>query len=100
AAAHLAGRRLALRAGRGRARQHAVLRGDPSLVLAAQERGHAVLDRGGADHARVADLDEDGAFGVQLEVGRDAREAQVAGRTVIGSSPEGEQGTTKRAERW
>ena len=46
------------------ARQHAVLGGDPALALAAQERRHAFLDAGGAQHARIAELDQHRAFGV------------------------------------
>ena len=70
-AADLARRRLARGARGGGARQHAVFGGDPALAGAAQERRHAILDAGRADHAGVADLDEHRAFGVQQKVGRD-----------------------------
>ena len=57
-------RGLAAHARVGRARQHAVLGGDPAFALAAQEAGHAVLDAGGAQHAGVAEADQHRAFGV------------------------------------
>ena len=68
AAALLALGRLARRARMRRARQHAVFGGDPALVLAAQESGHAFLDARRAQHARVAELDQHRAFGVLREV--------------------------------
>ena len=85
AAADLAGRRFALRARRGRARQHAVFRGDPALAGVAQERRHAILDAGRADDARAADLDQDRAFGVREEAGVMRRRTQVARRAAIAS---------------
>src|SRR5439155_26919223 len=41
-------RRLAVGAGVGRARQHAVLGGDPAAAGIAQKRRHPLLDRSGA----------------------------------------------------
>ena len=55
APALLAARGLAVVAGVGGARQHAVLGGDPAFALAAQEAGHLVVDAGGAQHAGVAE---------------------------------------------
>ena len=59
------------------ARQHAVFGGDPALALAAQERRHAFLDARGAQHARLAELDEHRAFGVAREAAREAHRAQL-----------------------
>ena len=53
AAALLAARRLAVAAGVGGARQHAVFGRDPALAAAALVRRHLLLDRGGAQHAGV-----------------------------------------------
>ena len=64
AAALPAARGFAVRAGVGGARQHAVFGGDPAFALAAQERRHAFLDAGGAQHAGVAEADQHRAFGV------------------------------------
>ena len=64
AAALLAARRLAVGAGMGRARQHAVFRGDPAAPGVAQEGRHPLFHRGGAQHMGVAEADEAGAFGV------------------------------------
>ncbi len=64
AAGLLAARGLARRAGVRGPRQHAVFGGDPALSGAAQERRHAVLDTGGAQHPRRAESDQHGAFGV------------------------------------
>ena len=50
AAALLAARRLAVAAGVGGARQHAVLGRDPALAAAALVRRHLLFDRGGAQH--------------------------------------------------
>src|SRR5208283_4781149 len=58
----LAARGLARRTGVRGSRQHAVLRGDPTLARAAQERGHTLLDTGGAEHARRAETDQHRAF--------------------------------------
>src|SRR6185437_9328016 len=47
-----------------RARQHAVLGGDPALSLALEKERHAFLDARRAEHARLSGLDENRAFGV------------------------------------
>ena len=62
----------------GGARQHAVLGGDPALALAAQERRHALLDAGGAQHLRVAELDQHRALGVLGDAAREAHRPQFA----------------------
>ena len=49
---------LAVAAGVGRAREHAIFGGDPALALAAQEWRHLLLDARGAQHAGVAEADE------------------------------------------
>jgi hypothetical protein len=64
ASALLARGGLAPHAGVGGARQHTVFGGDPALAGIAQERGHPFLQRRGAEHVRVADLDHAGAFGM------------------------------------
>ena len=64
AARLLAARRLALGAGIGRARQHAVFGGHPAAAAVLEEGRHAVLHARGAQHARIAELDEHRAFGM------------------------------------
>ena len=77
APALLAARRLARRARVGRARQHAVLGGNPALALAAQEGRHAVLDARRAQHLGVTEFNEHRAFGVLGEAAREAHVAQL-----------------------
>src|SRR5450631_3096728 len=60
----LAARRLARRPGVRRPRQHAVLGGDPPLILPPQERRHAFLDTGRAQHAGTPEAHQYRAFGV------------------------------------
>ena len=67
------------------ARQHAVFGGDPALALAAQERRHAFFDRGGAQHARVAELDQHRAFGVLRESTGESHGAQLIGCAAAGT---------------
>ncbi len=71
--------RLAVAAGVGGARQHAIFGGDPALALAAQEGRDLVLDRGGAQHARVAEADQAAAFGMAGEAGLED-DARASGR--------------------
>src|SRR5438034_135689 len=59
-----AARRLAIGAGQGRARQHAVLGGDPAPAGVAQKRRYALLDRSGAQHMGIAEFGEARAFGI------------------------------------
>ena len=70
AAALRAARRLARCAAVRGARQHAVLGCHPALALALEKRRHLRLDRGRAEHARVAELGEHGALGMPCEVRR------------------------------
>ena len=79
AAGLLAGRRLAPRALMGGARQHAVFGGDPALAAALQPRRHALFERGGAQHMRVAEADEAGALGMAGEAALEADGAQFVG---------------------
>src|SRR5262245_21341907 len=62
---------LARRARVGGAREHRVLGRHPALALPLPEGRHLVLDRGGADHPRRAELDEHRALGMQEEVASD-----------------------------
>src|SRR6266851_2967369 len=55
---------LTVGAGRRRARQHAVLRRHPTLAGVAQKGRHALLDRGGAQHLRIAELCQARALGI------------------------------------
>src|SRR5581483_9125 len=68
---------LAGRAGMRGARQHPVLRRHPALILALQKRRHFVLDRSRADDARVAHLDQTGAFRIGHEAARQLRRAHL-----------------------
>ena len=78
-------RRFARRALFGRARQHAVLAGDPAFAGAFQKRGNAVFHRGGDDHARVARFDQHAAFGVVNKIRNDFYRAQIVVRASINS---------------
>ena len=79
-----AARRLAVGAGRRRARQHAVFGGDPAPAGVAQKRRHALLDRGGAQHMGVAELRQARALGV-FGYPRLERDRRIAS----GARPEG-----------
>src|SRR5690606_25343594 len=85
AAALLAARGLAVAAGVGGARQHAVLGGDPAFALAAQERGHPVFHAGGAEHPGLAETDQYRAFGVAGKATLDAHFTQLVGRAAAGA---------------
>ena len=56
--ANLAARRFAADALLGRARQHAVLGGDPTLAAVAQKRRHTLFEFGCADYSGIAHLDQ------------------------------------------
>jgi hypothetical protein len=58
-----------------RARQHPVLRGDPALTLALQERRNLRLEGGRAKHAGVAKLHQHAAFRMAREVRRELHAA-------------------------
>ena len=75
---------LPLRPGVGRAREHRVLGGDPSLPLALQERRHLVLDRRRADDLRRAEFHEHRALGVQEKIPRDGDGPELIGGAAVG----------------
>ena len=79
AAALLAGRRLAARALRGGARQHAVFGGDPAARLALEPGRQPVLERRRHQHVGVAELHEAGAFGVFHHAALERYGAQLVG---------------------
>jgi hypothetical protein len=85
AAALLAARRLAVAARVRGARQHAVFGGHPALAAAALVRRHLLLDGGGAQHARVAELDEHRALGMHGEAAGDAHGTQLVGGALAAS---------------
>ena len=85
AAGLLALGRLALGAGVGRARQHAVFRGDPALTRAFLVRRHLIQHAGGADDPGVAAFDQYRPFGVLGEAAGDAHWAQLIGSALTGS---------------
>jgi hypothetical protein len=98
AAALLAARGLAVAAGVGGARQHAVFGRHPALAAAPLVRRHPVFDRGGAQDARVAELDEHGALGMDGEAARDAHRTELVGGAAAGALEghgEGETGKTE-----
>src|SRR6266542_700900 len=66
-----------------RARQHAVLRRHPALALPLEEGRHLLLDRGGADDLRVAELDQDRALGVAEVVAGHAHGPEVLGPAAV-----------------
>ena len=72
-------RRLAPRAGVGRAGQHAVLGGDPALPTTPEERRHVGLDTDGAHHAGFAALDQHGTLGMTRVMTTDAHRSQLVG---------------------
>jgi hypothetical protein len=97
AAALLALGRLARRARMRGARQHAVFGGDPALALAAQEARHAILDRRGAEHARVAELHQHRALGMAREAALEADRAQLVGRAATGTASHAHAGPSQRS---
>ena len=62
------------------ARQHAVFRGHPALAGAAQKRRHAVLDAGGAQHARRAESHQHRALRMRGIAAHELQLAQLIGR--------------------
>ncbi len=77
--------RLAVVALRRGAREHRVLGGDPAAALAPQPRRHALLDRRGAQHPRLAELDQHRAGRELREVTRERQRAQVVGLAPVTS---------------
>src|SRR6185369_9699210 len=69
----------------GRPRQHAVFGGEPTLALPFEERRHFLVDAGGAQHARISSLDQNGAFRVPCVAAGDADGPQLIGFSATGS---------------
>src|ERR1035438_8649192 len=66
-------------------RQHGILGGNPPLAGVAQERRHAVLHAGGAQHLRISYLDQRGTFrGLQVS-GHDLHRAHLPELPIIRS---------------
>ena len=76
-------RGLAITAGVGGARQHAVFGRHPALATALLVARHLLFDRGGAQHLGVAKLDQHRALGVHGVVARDAHWAQLGGGSLL-----------------
>ena len=87
----LAGRGLAPRALGGGARQHAVFRRDPAAPLALEPWRHRLSGGRRAQHMRVAEADQAGAFGMArhgaLEADGAKRVGRAFGRTDDGKTP-------------
>ena len=79
AARLLAARGFTVRAGMGRARQHAVFGRHPAAARIAQERWHFLVDRGGAENMGIAEFDQAGALGVAGEARFEADGAKLVG---------------------
>src|SRR5690606_21661212 len=75
--------RLAVRAGRGRARQHRVLGGDPAVPRTLAPAGHPLGEGGLAQHLRAAELDEDAALPDVEVVAGDGHGAQLVRTTTV-----------------
>ena len=74
---------LAGRAGRRCTGQHPILRGDPTLPRASEERWHALLDRRRTDHPRLTDLDEHRPLRVPEVVPREADRPERLGAAPV-----------------
>src|SRR5690606_26061888 len=83
ATAHAALDGLAGAARVGSPREHGVLAGDPAAALALHPARHALRERGGAEDARAAELDEDAALRVVQPVAGDAHFAQQVGGSAV-----------------
>ena len=68
----------------GRAREHRVLGGDPAAAFAQEPGRNGFVDRSGAEHVGVAGADDDGAFGVAVDVGLDRDGADLQGLAAFG----------------
>ncbi len=80
--ADLAAFALARGAGEGGPGKHAVLGGDPALAAATQPAGNRLLDGGVAEHASVAEFNQDRTFGSGDEVGCETDGAEGIGFPV------------------
>ena len=78
--------RLALAALRAGTRQHRVLGGHPAAALAAQPARNAVLDRGGAQHAGVADPNQDRSLGELQVVRHDLHGPKLVRDPAVGAT--------------
>ena len=67
----------------GGGRQHRVLGRDPALARTPAPGGHALLNRRGADHARVAELGKAGAVSVLHDPRREGNGTQLVRRPPI-----------------
>src|SRR5262249_7622521 len=76
---------LALGAGAGRAREHAVFGRHPAAPAVAQERRPASLDPGRTEPGGVAEAGHAGALGVLVEAGLEDDRSQGVGGTAGGS---------------
>src|SRR5690606_31566327 len=85
AAALLAAGGLAVAAGVGGARQHAVFGGHPAFALAAQESRYALFHARGAQHPGVAEADQYRAFGVAGVAAFQAHLAKLSGGAAAGA---------------
>ena len=66
----------------GRARQHAVLGGDPAEACVAQKGRHFFIEARGAQHMRLAELHEARTFGIFGGTRHEGDGAQLAGSTI------------------
>src|ERR1700722_7967555 len=69
----------------GRARQHAVLGGDPALALATQKGRDALFDTGGTQHMGIPEAHEYRAFGMPGEAALETDGPQLIGGAATGS---------------
>src|SRR5438132_2731535 len=76
-------------AGVSGAGEHAVFGGDPAGAAADGEAGQAVLDRDGAEDARLAHVDEGRALGMRKVAGDNRRRAQFVGPAAVAADHTG-----------
>src|SRR5689334_15789373 len=81
----LAARRLPVTACIGRARQHAVLGGNPAPRRALQVRRLSLEQARGAEHPRVAEFDQHRAFRVACVTAREAHRTHLVRLSSAGS---------------
>jgi len=74
-----------VRARMGRARQHAIFRGDPAAPGIAQERRHFLVDRGGAQDMGVAEFHQARALGMAREARLEGNGAKLVGGAAGGA---------------
>src|SRR5262249_19641575 len=81
----LAAGRFAFIARAGGTRKHSVFGRDPTRALAFQEGRDLFFDRYGAEHARVTEFDQHGAFGMACEAPCQLDRTQLIGASTGGS---------------